>query len=290
MRISKYFTKKRSLTGLLVIVTLVFIGMLAEAIFDSYEEYKEKVAFSQLAPDFISMCLKDAEDRGNNDVILGRIRQCVHNNSVHNIDEEFYQHWRAPTSDKLRRILDFANGDMPEPPHMECSTRTEVLEDLYRYMGYQTKVYNVVQAADDFPGHILVEVFNPTTKEGELHDPTYNVSYNNFETGKRLNAIEVLETPLNEIAYCGNAGNCSQEEMREDEALVSDKIRDYFGFFYHKPDTGNEDGILSINKSRFDPEEKFSVKGEQMTYCEKKAKNCQNPIQFYKERTEITDL
>ena len=27
------------------------------------------------------------------------------------------------------------------------------------------------------------------------------------------------------------------------------------------------------------------VDGEMMTYCEKKAKNCQNPIEFYTEKT-----
>lgn len=284
MHISKYLTKKRALIALAIITGLVLIIVVTEEALDIYAEKKENKAFAALAPDFISLCLEDT-NRSDHSFILGRLRQCVYDNSIHNIDEEFYAHWRAPTSDKLRRIMNFAKGDVMEPPHMECSTRTEVLEELYLFMGYDTKVYNIVRPADDFPGHVLVEVLNPDTNEGELHDPTYNVSYNSLETGKRLNAMEVLETPLHKIAYCENAGNCTQAEMREDDVLVSDKIRDYLGFFYHKPDTGNKDGILAINKSRFDPEQKFEVDGEMMTYCEKREKHCYNPIEFYTEKT-----
>ena len=279
MHISKYFTKKRALIALAIITGLVLIIVVTEEALDIYAEKKENKAFAALAPDFISLCLEDT-NRSDHSFILGRLRQCVYDNSIHNVDEEFYAHWRAPTSDKLRRIMNFAKGDAMEPPHMECSTRTEVLEELYLFMGYDTKKYIVAKPANEFPDHVLVEVLNPDTTKKELHDPTFNVSYNHLGTGKRLSAIDVLQTPIFEIVACSNSGECSRQQMMNDIEPLFMKMQHYYGLFYHKPDTGNKDGILSINKSRFDPEQKFEVDGEMMTYCEKKAKNCQNPIEL----------
>ena len=50
----------------------------------------------------------------------------VHNNSEHNIDDEFWKDFRNKPR-TLDKFLAYAKGQSEDPPNMECSTRSKLL-------------------------------------------------------------------------------------------------------------------------------------------------------------------
>lgn len=269
-----------------IIAGLFLVGLTAyfavSMAMELYNEKQEAEKLTAVASDFSSFCLEEhGIDQSDHSAVLSQLRECVYKNSQYKMDEEFYRHWKDPVSIKTQRVLDFAKGKTDTPPHMECSIRTEILKGLYRTMGYKVKPIVSAQPKENIPDHVLTEVLNPDTGEYELQDPTHNVTYNDAITGERLSSEEVLQRTATQISFCMKAGACNQQDMKLAKQEVPEELMNYLGLFYYKPETGNKDGVLSVNKNRFDPSQKFLVDGEMKTYCEKREKHCHNPIRYF---------
>lgn len=115
----------------------------------------------------------------------------VHNNSVHNIDDEFWDDFRNKPR-TLDKLLAHARGESTEKPHMECSTRSKLLLPLARKAGFEGHMVDMFKYHPEYLSHKVVEVKNPETGLWELYDPTYQIFWKNEKTGGRASIHDLV--------------------------------------------------------------------------------------------------
>lgn len=208
------------------------------------------------------------------------LRGHVHDNSVHMIDEAFYKLWRDQTL-IAGAVLSYIKKKNPEPPHLECSTRSGLLSSLYKALGYKTRAVQIWKNNGDFSSHVYLEIQNPQTGAWEIQDPDHNVTWKNRRTGKRV-PTSALIADFKAHHPC-DAGGCGWRYMEKNKkravglkpydrmASIIDKSIDRRITFYG-PDTK--------------PETVYTFDGKTGTFCDVIGKNCKDgfiPVSAYKE-------
>ena len=209
------------------------------------------------------------------------IREFVNANSIHKIDKQFYAHWKKHDL-ILKKIISHYRGGTP-PPHLECSSRTSLVEIMLRLLRYKTRIVVLFSPDKDFPSHTFLEFFNPDSNRWEIQDPDYNVYWVERSTGRRIGVTEILSHELDEIAPC--IGKTCDWNVESDEGLkfldkkaflglasIRDNSARERSFIYVRP--FSEKRPLLVNLKRF-PEDRLE------TYCQKMAKNCRQAIFRY---------
>ena len=201
--------------------------------------------------------------------VADTVRQFVTANSVHRMDDEFYGHW-GDNEHIFRRLVRHHRGE-DSPPHLECSSRSGLVEIMLRQLGYQTRGVVVYEPKNRFPSHTFLEFFNSTTGRWEAQDPTYDVHWIERSTGRRIGAHEIIASGLDEIVPC-IAEKCGWN-LRSAEGLRVDKTRSYLGLASIRDSAGGRRPLL-VNQGRF-PDTRLEA------FCGAIAKDCRDQIVKY---------
>lgn len=196
----------------------------------------------------------------------------VQTNSQHKMDEEFYAAW--PDRMKLAdNFITGLEGKRPDKPHMECSTRSNILSALFQKRGY--KVRNVVLYATDnnLASHRIIEVLNPETRAWEAYDVTYDVLYIEKDTKRRAGIIEVGANP-SRFTPCNTKGRCGWSLVTPYGQKVSD-LKSYLNLM------SIDDPHNDFRGALYNPDVKHDAvytpsKDTTGTFCELYEKNCKD--------------
>lgn len=164
---------------------------------------------------------------------LNLLRSCVHNNSIHMIDNEFYVTAHIGQSEFVRQMLLYAQGKLDKRPHFECSRRSMVLNDLYKINDYESRMLNVFSFKHDkIWGHVLVEVMNPDIEQFMMHDPTYDVYYKDIETQNPISFEQAVANGEHTFIPCNYENKCSWDMMSPDKRISTKHVTTYWALGY----------------------------------------------------------
>lgn len=187
----------------------------------------------------------------------------VHNNSVHNIDDEFWDDFRNKPR-TLDKLLAHAKGESKERPHMECSTRSKLLLPLIRKAGFEAHMVDLFMYKPQYDSHVVVEVKNPDTGLWEVYDPTYKIHWKNQNTNARASMRDLVFTPNFPFTPCLDEIRCGYG--RTDHAFpVPEKVEGFFGLAVLMDDEG-QGSVQLNNPERFDLNQK--PEGGDKVFCD----------------------
>lgn len=272
-------SRRKVIIAALLVLTLIPLSLIVHGEGTHlYKKYQENKKFEDLAAIFIPKCLENV-NQDDHTAIQSALRDCVNSYSQHKIDEEYFRHSKKPHF-KLGQIVAYMQGEADYPPHMECSTRSRVLQRLYKTLGYETRELIVTKYLPEYNDHVQVEVFDPDQASFIVQDPSHNVSFYNA-SGRPLDAIGILTTPEEHILLCAGRMSCTPEQMIEERASYIDKVAPYFGNIYVIPNYNSDKAYVAINKERFKMDEPLTFRGEIKAYCDVYPKRCRNPVLYY---------
>lgn len=201
---------------------------------------------------------------------IKNLRHCLFVNTKFSVDKNMTPLWddKAMMADWL---FDYASKTRSDPPPMECSYRSGTLVTMLESQGYEAHDIVITRNEDDFNDHVVVEVLNPDTGAWEVHDPSYDIDFVTIQDKKPLGIKDMLVKDTSEYTACNYAGKCTWDQ-KTSEGFQLQYNRGYWNTAWIK-----EDKVLYISK-RFNETEKRSVYGEQKSYCEFRAKWCNNVV------------
>lgn len=119
---------------------------------------------------FAERCLEDKKITSSQNK-FDHLRHCIHMNSFHSIDEEYRKTERHGKNAFYKNVFEYAKGNLPQKPHLECSRRSMMLTNLLKNISYKARNIVVISKSKNFSDHVIVEVYNPITQAWEIHDP-----------------------------------------------------------------------------------------------------------------------
>ena len=196
---------------------------------------------------------------------LDKVRVFVNDNSIHKIDEAFratHASGSFPAS-----VLNYATGVSAEPPHMECSTRSNLMAGMLRSLGYRTRIVVVFDTDTNLQSHTFIDVMNPTTELWESQDADYDIYWR--RNGDRISVVDYSEE-IDKIEPCGRS-NCGWNHTSR-EGFKAKKLRNYIDI------VSVTDKHAEKRFSRYTSRANLSriyIKGSNRgTFCEIEAKRC----------------
>jgi hypothetical protein len=202
------------------------------------------------------------------------MRNFINKNSFHKIDAAFYATWRDDT--KLAgEVIDYVKKGAAEPPHLECSTRSHLLLNMYRAAGYEARSIVVFRLAEELPSHTFVEVYDPAEKQWEIQDPDYNIYWRRIKIGPGPEKRTAISDMLGKYAAaeaCGE-GRCGPDHIARKVRIVP-FLAPYFKIASIIDRERNE--RLSLYAPGVDPNATYKAGNRTGTFCALIAKNCRD--------------
>ena len=202
-----------------------------------------------------------------------RVRTFVNGNSIHEIDDEFYSYWHD-LPQVIERLLAFSEGSGP-PPHLECSSRTELMEAVFQRLGYDTRSVVLYEPAEGFPSRTFLEVQNPETGAWQMQDADFGVFWRDAATLVRASIYDLIAAPMGAVEPCNEMG-CGWT-IKSPEGKKLTRIETYVGLA-SVLDREDHFRPLLVNELRFDLDAPQLVDDDPLTYCEYVEKNCRQQI------------
>ena len=197
-----------------------------------------------------------------------KIRQFVHQSSIHRIDDELYTY--IYDSDRILEMLEASYLEKQPPPGLECWTRSNAMIRLAYSAGVRTRQVIVYRPIDGYLSHTLLEVYNPATDAWEMQDPEYNMFYIDTEQTRRASITDLVTNSYDAFMPCSDENTCgwdiSSQEHHDPKVLY-----EYFGLATY-PD--GETAIVLVNDDRFPFSETFMLDGRRIQFCEIKPALC----------------
>ncbi|HEU4839551.1 MAG TPA: hypothetical protein VFS88_09120 [Micavibrio sp.] len=187
----------------------------------------------------------------------------VHDNSVHHIDDEYYQD-RKNKPRALDKFLAHARGQDGKRPHMECYSRSSLLIPLVRKLGFDARMINIFKYEPGYPGHVVVEVKNPDTDKWEVYDPSYSIFWKNEKTGARASAKDIVAQEGFPFTPCYADGHCGYNRKGQIRP-PSEDLKEFYGYAVVMNDE-REGEIVYNNPARFDTAKPPA--GENKAFCD----------------------
>ncbi len=269
---------KKVIIGLLSIVVVgagVYVG------YDEYKKYAHKKMLEDKAQRIASLIELPNEPDFNDTVDAVRI--FVHDNSVHKMDEEFWEHVYDYDA-MLTKLYDHASGKTDHKPPLECSTRTEVMERILTAMGYKARPVSGFKFENENMGHTFLEVYDENEQRWVISDPDQNIFWRDIDTKKRIGLTQALSVPVDTIEPCYTKDKCKGDMPDNIYARITkEKYLDYFDLG-SIIDRDNSERILIVNEQRFDIETPLIYKGKEQTFCDIWEKNCRYDIRYVEEK------
>lgn len=204
---------------------------------------------------------------------VDRLRTFVTRNSIHKIDAEFYSYWHD-LPQVIDRMIAFADGLGP-PPHLECASRTELMEAVLTRLGHDTRGVAIFENAAGFPSHTFLEVFDRTNGRWHVQDPDYDLYWQHVASGQRASIFDLVALPFSEVVPCNGTG-CGWT-LKSWEGNNAVRLQTYLGLA-SVVDRDRDMRPLLVNTSRFNLAAPQFVEGATRTFCEFAEKNCRQVI------------
>jgi hypothetical protein len=180
---------------------------------------------------------------------IDKITDFVWSNSVHRIDNSFraIQGFVDLQADLLRA---HAMGETPEKPHLECSTRSNLVEHMLWNRGYKTRSVAVWRSDERMSSHTFLEVWNDAGNHWEITDPDHNFYWFDKLENRRAGIEDLMRFPVTRFQLCNMAEGCPAPSLMQDQALI-DRMAALFGVaVVWDHDKGTR--VLYHNADRFD--------------------------------------
>ncbi len=255
-----------------ILTALVSTGILIYGLSAAREYYGErqerKAAFKSLS-DFSAICLQKFPAKTDSQKIRN-LRHCLYVNTLFSTDKKHTELWNQ--KDKMADwLFDYASKTRGDPPPMECSNRAGTLVTMLNTQGYQAHDIVVARDEDNFDDHVVTEVLNPDTKKWEVQGSSYDVEYVTKKDRKNLNLQQMLSLDTSEYMPCNFEGRCGWDLVTS-EGMTLAYNRGYWNTGWVKAQR-----TLYISK-RFDENKIRPVYGKQLSYCQWRAKWCDNIV------------
>ena len=209
---------------------------------------------------------------------VDRLRTFVTRNSIHKIDAEFYSYWHD-LPQVIDRMMAFADGIGP-PPHLECSSRTELMAAVLTRLGHETRGVAIFEDAAGFPSHTFLEVFDRSTGRWHVQDPDYDLYWLHVATGQRASIFDLVALPFSDVVPCNGTGcGWTLESWEGNDAI---RLQTYLGLA-SVVDRDRDQRPLLVNTTRFDLSAPQVVDGAARAFCEFAEKNCRQDIHRFAE-------
>ena len=220
--------------------------------------------------------------RSKREVFIG-LREFFHLNSRNIIDEEFWS-YNQDHPKLLRMLIDASNSDSDSEdvkyPHMECSTRSGVLQKLLETVNINSKIVVVYAPLSGFPSHVFLEIFNSDRNSWEIYDPSYDVSYiragENAAAASYLSLAELIELGADGVIPC-NALSCGWGSITDTAETKSEDLKKYLALAVRADEMGF---TTFVNKTVFPFEEEFLVNSVQQDFCTYRPGYCEKTVIF----------
>lgn len=279
---------KRSIYAFFIIVLIYGLYRLGDKAYRLYEKAQITVEMSDKYKSFANQCLGDINPE-NHSLVLDTLRDCVHQNSKHSMDDEFYAIARKAGKGVLanrsyaEEVIKYAKGKRDTRPHLECSKRARTLTSLYNALGYKARHIRVSAYAANFPDHVLSEVYNPQTQDWEFQDPSFNVHIKNIKSQKRLSLKELIQTDNSELVPCQFKNNCGWKQYTHDGYFHTNGILNLTGIAFLGSYDDIRRGPLIYNPEKFPIENPISYDDKDYTYCDLRPRHCKKIINVLEE-------
>ncbi len=237
--------------------------------FKESKQLDKKMAVTDVHREVVALCLKQFPADNKTDEIKS-LRHCIFKNSVFSDDKEFESLWKNKIA-MAKWLRSSVAKERDSFPPMECSYRSGTLVSMLRSVGYEAHDLVIPKNEDNFSDHVVVEVLNPDTKKWEIHDPSYDVNFISLKDKAPLNIKEMLTIDKDDYMPCNFEGKCGWH-LRTDEGIDLTFNKSYWNLAYIK-----DQNVLYVTK-RLDVNAKRPVYGENLSYCEWRAKWCNNIV------------
>jgi hypothetical protein len=136
--------------------------------------------------------LIEAQDFQTQTEVIDFVREFVYENSIHKMDEEFWE-YAYDTPRVLDMLYDTYANDAP-PPHLLCDPRSYAMAEILGNLSIRRRVVYVFtdSLGDEVQSHTFLEVFNEDFERWEVQDPDYNIYWQDSRTGERLSTLQLL--------------------------------------------------------------------------------------------------
>lgn len=212
------------------------------------------------------------------------VRQFIWTNSVHRIDQEFYNHWNRHSviADKM---LDFVAGKRTEAPHMECSSRRDLMMAVMKRLGYRVRSVDRFAFDDQLHSHSFLEIYNPETQYWEIQDVDHNVFWMLTGEKRRAGIADIIRGNFDNVIPCRTPDLCDPDLPHPDMPATKMTERLHLMDLAYVGAEGGHKSVLFANKTRVDLSRKLNHNGRLATFCELQPRQCAGDImQFEEER------
>ena len=201
---------------------------------------------------------------------VDKVRSFINDNSVHKVDREFRANQGNPAA-FAAGVLAYARRLSPEPVHMECSTRTNLMARILNSLGYETRIVAVFDSDRNLRSHSFLEVINPQTGRWETQDPDYDIYWQNVASKERASIAEAAEF-IEDIEPCGRE-SCGWQNVSR-EGIKANKLKGYLDIISI---TQKERGVrYTLYTSRADIKRIYRKGRKKGEFCQVEAKRCEN--------------
>ena len=113
-------TAKRVFGAILIGAVLALAWFAADALREAREARRTRAYVQEIVSMLDLAAIRDFHQR------VDKVRVFINDNSIFSIDERFWKNKASPSS-FAAGVLAYSKGTAPEPVHMECSTRTNLI-------------------------------------------------------------------------------------------------------------------------------------------------------------------
>jgi hypothetical protein len=180
---------------------------------------------------------------------VDKITNFVWSNSLHRIDDDFRK-IQNRTDLQAGLLRAHAMGETPEKPHLECSTRSSLVEHMLWNRGYKTRSVATWRSDKRMSSHTFLEVWNGTNHHWEITDPDHNFYWFDTLENRRAGIEDLMRFPITRFRLCTIAEGCPAPSLMRDRALLG-RMAALFGVavvWDREADTR----VLYHNADRFD--------------------------------------
>ena len=199
---------------------------------------------------------------------LDKVRSFINDHSIHKIDEAFFaNHGNAAAY--AAGVIAHAKDDTVAPVHMECSTRSNLMDLILHALGYQTRGVAIFSSRSDLNSHSFLEVMNPSTGRWETQDADYDIYWRDTESGERISLADAAES-IDAIEPCGR-GHCGWDHASH-EGIKAEKLKSYLDIIGITDK--RRDLRYALYTSRADLDRTYRKGHRRGTFCQVEAKRC----------------
>jgi hypothetical protein len=153
----------------IVVVAMVSIAIVGAAwlAIDQLHEQRMNARMNTRVQEIIAIldlrATPDFHDR------LDKVRSFINDHSIHKMDRTFWLNHGNPAA-FADGLLAHVKGLAAEPVHMECSTRTNLMQLILQALAYETRIAALFDSNTNLSSHSFLEIMNPKTKRWETQD------------------------------------------------------------------------------------------------------------------------